>query len=79
MDTLSLPRLRDPVNRAVYELFEWIFAVSSDPTAGIAVLGSQGDIWDAQQDMLADGLGAIFAAVLFYFMNRKEISEKIKP
>ncbi|OGE84374.1 MAG: hypothetical protein A2Y39_04280 [Candidatus Delongbacteria bacterium GWF2_40_14] len=63
---------------AVYELFEWIFAISADPLAGMTVLGSQGDIWDAQKDMLADGLGAIFAVFLFYFMNRKEISEKIK-
>jgi len=63
---------------AVYELFEWIFAISADPLAGMTVLGSQGDIWDAQKDMLADGLGAVFAAFLFYFMNRKEISEKIK-
>lgn len=63
---------------AVYELFEWIFAITSDPAAGIAVLGSQGDIWDAQKDMLADGLGGIFAVLLFYFMNRKKISENIK-
>lgn len=63
---------------AVYELFEWVFAIMSDPTAGIAVLGSQGDIWDAQKDMLADGLGGIFAVLLFYFMNRKEINENIK-
>jgi putative membrane protein len=63
---------------AVYELFEWIFAISADPLAGMTVLGSQGDIWDAQKDMLSDGLGAIFAAFLFYFMNRKEISGTIK-
>jgi putative membrane protein len=63
---------------AVYELFEWIFAITSDPTAGIAVLGSQGDIWDAQKDMLADGLGGIFAVLIFYFMNRKEINETMK-
>ena len=63
---------------AVYELFEWIFAISTDPEAGMTVLGSQGDIWDAQKDMLADGLGAIAATLLFYIMNRKEISEKIK-
>jgi len=50
---------------AVYELFEWIYAVSADPDAGIAVLGSQGDIWDAQKDMLADGLGAIVATLFF--------------
>jgi putative membrane protein len=50
---------------AVYEVFEWQFALLADPDAGIAVLGSQGDVWDAQKDMLADGLGAIFATLLF--------------
>lgn len=50
---------------AGYEIIEWIYAVSADPAAGIAFLGSQGDIWDAQKDMLADGLGAIVAAAAF--------------
>jgi uncharacterized membrane protein YjdF len=31
---------------------------------------SQGDIWDAQKDMLADGLGAILAVIL-YFLRHK--------
>ncbi len=52
---------------AVYEIIEWWYAVTSDPAAGIAFLGSQGDIWDAQKDMLADGLGAICASVFFLF------------
>ncbi|MFH1384973.1 MAG: DUF2238 domain-containing protein [Candidatus Omnitrophota bacterium] len=50
---------------SMYEIFEWLYAVSSDPTAGAAFLGSQGDIWDAQKDMLADGLGSIVAMILF--------------
>ena len=33
--------------------------------AGIEFLGSQGDVWDAQKDMLADTLGAIAALLLF--------------
>jgi putative membrane protein len=49
-----------------YEIFEWRYAIHADPAAGIAVLGSQGDPWDAQKDMLADTLGAI-CATLFYF------------
>lgn len=49
-----------------YELIEWIYAASSDPAAGAAYLGSQGDIWDAQKDMLADTLGAIAATTLFF-------------
>lgn len=62
---LSYPVLAIFSVAAVYELFEWGYAVSADPTAGIAVLGSQGDIWDAQKDMLSDGLGAILATTIF--------------
>lgn len=54
---------------AIYEIIEWQYAVRSDPAAGAAFLGSQGDIWDAQKDMLADGLGAI-AAVLIYLVAK---------
>ncbi|MBN1904374.1 MAG: DUF2238 domain-containing protein [Deltaproteobacteria bacterium] len=58
-----------------YELVEWIYAALSDPAAGAAYLGSQGDIWDAQKDMLADTLGAL-TAVIFYFVLRKPVFEK---
>ena len=54
---------------AVYEIIEWLFAVAADPEAGIAFLGVQGDVWDAQKDMLADGLGSI-TATLFYGCQR---------
>ena len=48
-----------------YELIEWVFAAYfGDPSAGAAFLGSQGDIWDAQKDMLFDTLGAISALFL---------------
>jgi putative membrane protein len=50
---------------AAYELFEWQYALLGDPEAGAAVLGSQGDVWDAQKDILADTLGALFAMGLF--------------
>ncbi len=50
-----------------YELIEWIYVALANPEAGIAYLGSQGDIWDAQKDMLADTLGALFATILFFF------------
>lgn len=56
---------------AGYEILEWWYALSADPEAGNAVLGSQGDVWDAQKDMLADGLGAISATALYCWVNRK--------
>ncbi len=53
-----------------YELIEWVFAASNGGTAGAAFLGSQGDIWDAQKDMLADTLGAITATTIFFWKKK---------
>jgi putative membrane protein len=49
-----------------YEVFEWLYALSADPDAGIAVLGSQGDQWDAQKDIVADTLGAVVSLFVFW-------------
>lgn len=49
-----------------YELIEWWYAAAAGGTSGAAFLGSQGDIWDAQKDMLADTLGAVVATALFF-------------
>jgi len=54
----------------MYEIIEWQYAMSADPEAGIAVLGSQGDVWDAQKDILADTLCAI-SVMLFFFSHHK--------
>ncbi len=58
----------------LYEIFEWQFALMADPTAGIAVLGSQGDTWDAQKDMLADTLGALMALTLYFQQHRSKLT-----
>ena len=52
---------------ASYEIVEWWYAaaLSDDPQRGARFLGSQGDVWDAQRDMLADTLGALAALALF--------------
>lgn len=50
---------------AAYEIIEWLYAVIEGGNAGIEFLGSQGDVWDAQKDMLADTLGALTALGLF--------------
>ncbi len=64
---------------AIYELFEWQYAVLGDPTAGIEVLGSQGDIWDAQKDMLSDTLGALTVLIGVWIASlfRKRETESI--
>lgn len=56
---------------AAYEMIEWWYAASEGGAAGAAFLGSQGDIWDAQKDMLMDTLGAIAALVLFAWRKGK--------
>ncbi len=53
-----------------YELVEWVYAAGAAPEAGAAYLGSQGDIWDAQKDMLADTLGALCAIAAFFFVHK---------
>lgn len=50
---------------AGYEIFEWIYAVFDGGENGLEILGAQGDIWDAQKDMLCDTAGAVFALILF--------------
>jgi len=58
-----------------YEIFEWQYAMCAESSAGTAVLGSQGDVWDAQKDMFADGLGAILSTVAFCFIYRRQMGE----
>ena len=58
----------------VYEIFELQYAISADADAGLAVLGSQGDTWDAQKDILADTLGAILVMSLFFYQHRQELT-----
>lgn len=49
-----------------YELIEWGYAAyGGNPEAGANFLGSQGDVWDAQKDMLMDTLGALAASLLY--------------
>ncbi len=49
-----------------YELIEWVYAAyGGNAEAGADFLGSQGDIWDAQKDMLMDTLGAVASVLLF--------------
>jgi putative membrane protein len=53
-----------------YELIEWVYAAyGGNAEAGADFLGSQGDVWDAQKDMLMDTLGAV-AAILLYLALR---------
>ena len=56
----------------IWELVEWWYAVVDGGAAGAAFLGSQGDVWDAQKDILCDTLGAICASTLFLWLVRRD-------
>ena len=56
---------------AVYEIIEWGYAALEGGQSGISFLGAQGDVWDAQKDMLADLLGALLTAPLAYVYQRR--------
>ena len=61
---------------AIFELIEWCYAALADAQSGTLFLGSQGDVRDAQKDMLADGLGAI-CTTAGYCLLRPRKSSKI--
>lgn len=60
-----------------YEIVEWAYAVIYGGNTGIEFLGSQGDIWDAQKDMLADMAGAIASLFLFWYIRPDIKRDKI--
>ena len=61
-----------------WELIEWSYAVIDGGDIGLAFLGSQVDVQDAQKDVLADTLGAILGSSLFVLLNsKKKISQYI--
>lgn len=57
---------------AAYEIIEWWFAVIFGGDNGMLFLGSQGDIWDAQKDILCDTMGAVMAVVLFHLFGKSK-------
>ena len=57
---------------AFYELIEWWVAILSDEAAE-AFLGTQGDVWDTQSDMMYALVGAIMALLLLSRVHDKQI------
>ena len=56
---------------AVFELIEWGAAELFGGDLGVAYLGTQGDMWDAQKDMALAGLGAAVAMTATLLVNRR--------
>jgi putative membrane protein len=55
---------------AMYELIEWLVADIFFPAEGVAYLGSQGDIWDAQKDMGIAFIGSLTEMIVFSTIKR---------
>ena len=66
-----------PAIAAFYEIFEWRYAIGENPEAGLAVLGSQGDIWDAQKDMLMDTIGGAIGTMLYFIVSKCGTTSKV--
>ena len=60
---------------AFFEILEAIVAIIVSPELGAKYLGTQGDEWDAQEDMLLAFLGAILAMLVTWLLHKK--SERI--
>jgi len=58
---------------ACYELLEWLSAVLGAEAAA-DFLGTQGDVWDTQWDMLLAGLGAITAQLALSRVHDAELA-----
>lgn len=57
-----------------YEIIEWAVADVFFPAEGIAYLGTQGDIWDAQKDMSLAWLGSIL--IMFFTFSLRKLIRK---
>ena len=53
-----------------YELIEWAAVQVIDPAAGLAFLGTQGDVFDAQKDTGLAALGALVTAIAIAVVRR---------
>ncbi|WP_066838340.1 DUF2238 domain-containing protein [Rufibacter ruber] len=56
---------------AVYELIEWSVADIFFPAQGMAYLGTQGDVWDAQKDIALAAFGAALTMLAVGLTRKK--------
>jgi len=59
---------------ALYELLEWAVAALTG-TAAEAFLGTQGDVWDTQKDMLLACIGAVCALALLRQLHDRSMAK----
>jgi len=56
----------------VFELLEWAAAEAFGGDLGVAYLGTQGDPWDAQKDMMLATLGGLIAMIVTAIVNMRQ-------
>jgi putative membrane protein len=59
-----MPLLFVMSHSVIYEMIEWLAAEQFGGDLGVAYLGTQGDVWDAQKDMALATLGAALGLAL---------------
>ncbi len=62
---------------AIFEIIEFATALCFGGASAL-YLGSQGDVWDAQWDMVCCGIGAIISIVLLSGIHRRQLHKIIK-
>lgn len=62
---------------ALYEILEWAAAETVGGDLGVAYLGTQGDVWDAQKDMALAGFGSVLAMAAAFASQRQRA--KVQP
>ena len=67
--TYLMPVLVVISTSTIFELLEWLAAIVFGGDLGVAYLGMQGDIWDAQKDMALAAAGTIVATVILAGVN----------
>ncbi len=55
-------------HKAIYEIIEWWAAEIFGGDLGVAYLGTQGDVWDAQKDMGLGVAGAIIGVCVYLYL-----------
>jgi putative membrane protein len=61
---------------ALYELIEWAAALVFGGELGIAYVGAQGDVWDAQKDMALAGSGALLAVITMALAGSRKLARR---
>ncbi len=60
---------------ASYEIVEWLWVVAFYATQGPEWLGHQGDVWDAQADMLMALCGGLFTVLVLAHWQDRQIGQ----